>query len=263
MEYLKKIQEKKARGEKIVMLTAYDAITARILEEAEIDAILVGDSYGMVKLGYENTLPVTMEEMLIAVKAVSRGIKKIPVIADMPFLSFHISKEDAIKNAGLFLKESKASAVKVESTESNFDIIEAIIKAEIPVMGHIGIVPQSIYKLGGYRVQGKTEKEAKRLKYIAKKLEEIGCFAIVLEGIVSEVAKEITESLNIPTIGIGAGPFCDGQILVIDDLLGLNPDFIPKHAKKYAELYKIIKEAVINFKNDVLNLKFPGKENYF
>lgn len=262
MKYLKNLQEKKEKGEKIVMLTAYDAITARILEEVGIDAILVGDSYGMVKLGYPNTLPVTFEEMLIVTKAVSNGVKETIIIADMPFLSFHISKEDAIKNAGLFLKETKAQAVKIESTENNLSIIESVIKADIPVMGHIGLTPQLIYKLGGYRIQGRDEKEAKRLIKLARQLEDSGCFAIVLEGIVAEVANEITKNLKIPTIGIGAGPFCDGQILVIDDLLGANPDFVPKHTKVYANLYKIIKDAVINFKNDVINSKFPEKQNY-
>ncbi len=263
MKYIGNLKGKKAKKEKIVMLTAYDAITARILDEIGIDIILVGDSYGMVKLGYETTLPVTMEEMLIITKAVSRGVKNSIVIADMPFLSFHISVEDAIKNAGIFLRETKSQGVKIESHEENLKIIENIIKADIPVMGHIGLTPQSIYRLGGYKIQGRTEESAKKLLKLAKTLEDIGCFAIVLEGIIADVAAEITESLKIPTIGIGAGPHCDGQVLVLDDLLGMNPEFTPKHTKKYANLYEIIKNAVKNFQNDVIKGKFPEKSNYF
>lgn len=181
----------------------------------------------------------------------------------MPFLSFHISVEDAIKNAGIFLRETKSQGVKIESHEENLKIIENIIKADIPVMGHIGLTPQSIYRLGGYKIQGRTEESAKKLLKLAKTLEDIGCFAIVLEGIIADVAAEITESLKIPTIGIGAGPHCDGQVLVLDDLLGMNPEFTPKHTKKYANLYEIIKNAVKNFQNDVIKGKFPEKSNYF
>lgn len=263
MKYIRYLQEKKNRKEKIVMLTAYDTITARILDEAGIDVILVGDSYGMVKLGYETTLPVTMEEMLIITKAVSRAVKNSIIIADMPFLSFHTSIEDAIKNAGIFLKETKSQGVKIESSEKNLQTIESIIKVDIPVMGHIGLTPQSIYRLGGYKIQGRTEESAKKLLKLAKTLEDIGCFAIVLEGIIAEVAAEITDALKIPTIGIGAGPYCDGQVLVLDDLLGMNPEFIPKHTKKYANLYETIKNAVKNFRDEVVSGKFPGKDNYF
>ncbi len=262
MKYISCLKEKKAKHEKIVMLTAYDVITAKILDKIGIDVILVGDSYGMVKLGYENTLPVTMDEMLIITKAVSRGVNESIIIADMPFLSFHISNDDAVRNAGIFLKETKAQGVKIESYEGNLELIKKIIKADIPVMGHIGITPQSIYRLGGYKIQGKTAESAKKLFNLAKNLEDIGCFAIVLEGIVSEVSQKITESLKIPTIGIGAGPYCDGQVLVIDDLLGLNPDFIPKHTKRYADLYNMIRESVLNFKKDVVSGKFPEEVNY-
>ncbi len=262
MRYINYLQKKKENGEKIVMLTAYDAGTAKILDDVGIDAILVGDSYGMVKLGYETTLPVTMEEMLIATKAVSRGVKNSIIIADMPFLSFNTSVDEAIKNAGMFLKETKSQGVKIESTDSNLQIIEMVVKSEIPVMGHIGLTPQSIYRLGGYKIQGKTEEEEEKLLNLALKLQDAGCFAIVLEGIVSEVAKKITKTVNIPTIGIGAGPHCDGQILVIDDLLGMNPEFTPKHTKKYADLHSIIKNAVVKFQKEVENNSFPGKENY-
>ncbi len=259
---IKDLLEKKEKKEKIIMLTAYDYPTARIAEDAGIDVILVGDSYGMVKLGYQTTLPVTMEEMLIATKAVSRAIKNSFLVADMPFLSYQTGAEEAIRNAGKFLKETLAKAVKIECTVSNLNIVKAVVDSDIPVMGHIGLTPQSIYRFSGYRVQGKFAENAEKLYRLALTLEKIGVFSIVLETIPSQLAKDITDSLKIPTIGIGAGPYCDGQVLVIDDLLGLNPDFLPRHAKKYVDLYSIIKQAMENFKKDVKVGNFPSKENY-
>ncbi|MBN1898061.1 MAG: 3-methyl-2-oxobutanoate hydroxymethyltransferase [Spirochaetes bacterium] len=261
MKYINYLLKKKQKKEQITALTAYDHITARILEEAGIDIILVGDSYGMVKLGFDNTLPVTMEQMLTITKAVSTGVKDSIIIADMPFLSFHTNTSDAIKNAGLFLKETKAQGVKIESHKGNLDLIGRVIKADIPVMGHLGLVPQSIYRLGGYKTQGKTAEEALTLISMARQLEDLGCFAIILEGVASEVTQKIAEALRIPIIGIGSGP-CDGQILVLDDLLGCNPDINLKHAKKYANLFQITKQAVVNYKKDIVSGKFPDKTHY-
>jgi len=263
MKYLNHLIEKKKKKEKITMLTAYDFFTAKLIDEAGIDMILVGDSYGMVKLGYETTLPVSMEEMLIATKSVSRGITNSILIADMPFLSYQSSEKDAIFNAARFLKETKAQGVKIESSEHNVSLIEKLVKLDIPIMGHIGLTPQAIYRMGGYKIQGKTAESAKKLYSLAKSLEDAGVFALVLEGMTSECAKKITEDLRIPTIGIGAGPFCDGQVLVFDDMVGLNNKFVPKHSKKYANLWKIMKEAVLSFKKDVEDVRFPSKENSF
>lgn len=262
MKYLNYLLEKKKKNEKITMLTAYDFPTARILEQAGIDAILTGDSYAMVKLGHTTTLPVTFEEMMTITKAVSRGIKESILIFDMPFLSYQCSEEKAVYYAGQALKETATQAVKIESLESNVSLIQKIVDTDIPVVGHIGLTPQSIYKFGGYKVQGKTAEEAKKIYHLAKQLELAGVSAVIMEGITSELAKKITEDLSIPTIGIGAGPYCDGQILVIDDLLGLNPEFMPKHVKKYADLSASISKAVLEYKNDVEKNKFPEKNNY-
>lgn len=262
MKYLNYLIEKKLKHEKITVLTAYDYPTAKILDEVGIDSILVGDSYGNVKLGYVNTLPVTMQEMLIIGKAVSRAVKNSILIMDMPFLSFQVSEADAIYNAGLFLKETGAQAVKIESLETNVELIEALVKHQIPVMGHIGLTPQSIYQLGGYKIQGQDCESAIKIYRLAKSLESAGVCSLVLEGMTAELSQKITEDLKIPTIGIGAGLECDGQVLVIDDLLGMNPDGAPKHAKKYANLYSSIKEAVVQFKNEVETKKFPGPDNY-
>ncbi len=254
--------EKKQKNEKISMLTAYDYISAKIVDEAGIDIILVGDSYGMVKLGYRTTLPVTMEEMLIVSKAVSRSVKESILIIDMPFLSYQASQRDAVLNTGKFLKETNAQAVKIESLDSNVVLIEKLVKLDIPVMGHIGLTPQSINKLGGYMVQGQDAISAKKLYLLAKRLEAAGACSLVLEGMTSECAGKITEDINIPTIGIGAGPYCDGQVLVLDDLLGMNPAFNPKHNKKYADLYNIMKKAVSDYRSDIKALKFPADKNY-
>ncbi|ACX52958.1 3-methyl-2-oxobutanoate hydroxymethyltransferase [Ammonifex degensii KC4] len=247
----------------ITMLTAYDYSLARLVDEAGIDAILVGDSVGNVVLGYPNTLPVTMEEMLHHTRAVVRGVKRALVIGDMPFLSYQVSKEEAIRNAGRFLKEAGAEAVKLEGGEEIAPTVEALVKSGIPVMGHIGLTPQYVHQLGGYRVQGKEAAAARKLIRDAQALAEAGVFALVLECVPQEVAQEITASLPVPTIGIGAGPHCDGQVLVTHDLLGLYGGFTPKFVKRYANLVEEIKKALAAFREEVQNRVFPGPEHSF
>lgn len=262
MKYLDHLLEKKRKNAKIIALTAYDCLTARILDQAGVDIILAGDSYGMVKLGYETTLPVTMEEMLIMARAVSRGVSESILVIDMPFLSFHVSEADTIKNAGLFLKETKAQAVKLECTEHNIALAEKLAKTDIPVMGHIGLTPQSVYRMSGYRVQGKDAESAGRIYRLARDLENAGIFSLVLEGMAAEAAGRITEDLRIPTIGIGAGPFCDGQVLVIDDLLGLTEAPGPRHAARYADFFSLTQKAVADFMKDVAHGAFPKQEHF-
>ena len=257
------IGKKKREGEKIAMLTAYDYQTASLLDRAGVDILLVGDSLGMVVLGYDNTLPVTVQEVLHHVKAVNRGRKRALLVADMPFLSFHTGIADAIRNAGLLVKEGGAEAVKIEGGRKRRDIVKALVDAEIPVMGHIGLTPQSINVMGGYRVQGKTVEVGLSLLKDAETLQEAGAFALVLEGVPYEVAGLITEKLRIPTIGIGAGENCDGQVLVINDMVGLTPPPLPKFVRKYACLRAEMERAVSDFISDVKNLKFPGdNESY-
>ncbi|PLV60112.1 3-methyl-2-oxobutanoate hydroxymethyltransferase [Thermotoga sp. KOL6] len=254
---------KKMKGkEKIVMITAYDAPSARIAQDAGIDIILVGDSLGNNVLGYKDTIPVTMEEMLIHVAAVRRGAPNAFIVADMPFLSYQISMEKAVENAGKFLKVG-ANAVKIEGGEEFGDLVQKLVDSGIPVMGHIGLTPQFVNRFGGYRVQGKTEESEEYLLRSAKELEKRGAFAIVLELVVERVAKEITESIAIPTIGIGAGRFCDGQVLVWHDLLGMNPDFSPRFSKKYLDLYSVILDALQTFKKEVKEGSFPSEEHIF
>jgi 3-methyl-2-oxobutanoate hydroxymethyltransferase len=251
----------KERGERFVMLTAYDAPTARILDEAGIPVLLVGDSVGNNILGYDTTVPVTMEDMLHHTKAVVRGVKDAMVVGDMPFLSFHLSAEDAIRNAGRFLKEAGAHAVKLE--RPRVDIAAAIVETGIPVMGHIGLGPQSVHAMGGYRVQGRTDEEARKLLDEAQALDKVGAFALVLEGIPSAVARQITQTVSIPTIGIGAGPDCDGQVLVITDLLGMGSGRYPKFAKPYVNLRKVITKAVTEFKDEVEQGTFPDADHSY
>lgn len=241
---------KKNRGEKITMLTAYDYQTAKILDEADIDAILVGDSLGMVVYGDKNTLNVTVEDIIRHTKAVSNGAKRSLIIADMPFASYQISPEDAARNAVRLVSEGGAQAVKLEGGSDFADAIKLILKCQIPVMGHLGLTPQSIYKFGGYKMQGKTKSDADKLLEEAKLLEGLGVFSIVLECVPDEVAKEITNQLSIPTIGIGAGLHCDGQVQVINDILGLTEN-LPRHAKKYADLSLEIQKAAAEYKKDV------------
>lgn len=257
-----KIREKKKKDEKITMLTAYDYPTAKLLEETDIDAILVGDSVGNTVLGYENTIPVSMEEMIHHTKAVARGLENPLLIGDMPFLSYQTSVEEAVNNAGKFIKEGKAEAVKIEGGSEYIEQIEKIIDAGIPVMGHLGLTPQKIHQFGGYQPRGKSIEEAKKIYEDAKKLEELGVFSLVLESVPKELAKKITENLEIPTIGIGAGPDCDGQVLVFHDLLGWS-DFKPKFVKHYADLSSSIKEALEKFKSEVKSGKFPNSDHSY
>jgi len=268
METKKKIttpclRKMKKQGEKISCLTAYDWITASLLDDAGVDLILVGDSGAMVFAGHENTLPITIDQMIYHTQAVTRGVQHALVIADMPFLSYQISPEDAVRNAGRFLKEGGAEGVKVEGGSPMAETIRKMTSVGIPVMGHLGLTPQSIRLFGSYRVRGKEEAEAEEVKRDAKILEEAGVFSIVLEKIPSTLAKEITLSISIPTIGIGAGPDCDGQILVTHDMLGLFEAFKPKFVKRYAELAQTIREAVANYTREVKAEKYPSsKESY-
>ena len=253
----------KKEGNKISMLTAYDYSTAKLLDEAGVDSILVGDSLGMVILGYENTLQVTVDDMIHHTKAVTRGVKRAYVIADMPFLSYHISVEETIRNAGRMIQEANAHAVKLEGGREVVDKIEALIKAQIPVMGHLGLTPQSVNMMGGFKVQGKDELQAKTILEDAKLLQEAGVFAIVLECVPAKLAKLISESIDIPTIGIGAGKDCDGQVLVIQDMLGMYSDFTPKFVKKYCEVGSVIKDAVKEYKEEIQAGLFPEEIHTF
>ncbi len=257
------LQEKKQRGEKIVMLTAYDEPMARMIDEAGIDIVLVGDSVGMVILGYNSTVSVTIEEMIHHTKAVRRGIKRAFLIGDLPFMSYQASTEEAIRNAGRFMKEAGCDAVKLEGGEEMADKVESIVRAGIPVLGHIGLTPQTISKLSGYRIQGRNFASAKKLLRDAATLEEAGAFGIVLECIPHQLAKIITEHTSFITIGIGAGPCCDGQVLVIHDLLGLFEKFVPKFVKVYVHLAPQIKEAITQFKQEVESGIFPNTEHAF
>ena len=257
------IKEMKQKGEKIAMLTAYDYPTAKIIDEAGIPLILVGDSLGMVVLGYESTIPVTMEEMLHHTKAVVRGTKQAMVVGDMPFMSYHVSADDALYNAGRFIQEGGAQAVKLEGGVSVMEKVTRLVGCGIPVMGHIGFTPQSIHQLGGFKVQGKTPEAAQRLLEDAIALEEAGAFAIVLETIPAQLARIITARVSIPTIGIGAGIYCDGQVQVISDILGSYTDFVPKHAKQYAKLSDIISKAVNQYQSEVKAGSFPTEKQSF
>jgi 3-methyl-2-oxobutanoate hydroxymethyltransferase len=259
----KSFLEFKQKKEKIAVLTAYDFHTARILDQIGIDCILVGDSANMVFYGYPNTLSITMEVMLYHTKAVANAAKRALVVGDMPFMSYQVSAEQAIANAGRFLKEGNAEAVKIEGGLEFFDTVRKIVIAGIPVMGHIGLVPQSIHKFGSYAVQGKTPEKEKYLLDSALALQEAGCFTMVLEAVPAKLAKKITESLQIPTIGIGAGADCDGQVLVINDILGLFEEFKPKFVRQYAKLSEEIRKAVKNYLEDVKKGKFPSTEESF
>ncbi len=258
---INKIQDLKTAGEKIVMLTAYDYSTAKVVDEAGAHLILVGDTLGMVVLGYDSTLPVTMGDMLHHVKAVVRGARNALVVGDLPFMSYQVSVEEAVRNAGRMLKEGGCRAVKLEGGVVMAETTRRIVNCGIPVMGHIGLTPQSINQLGGHRVQGKTPEAAKRLVEDALALEQAGAFAIVLELVPIQLAKLITSKLRIPTIGIGAGPFCDGQVLVINDMLGLFTDFVPKHTKLYAKLASTMKTAISEYCAEVKSGTFPSGEH--
>ena len=251
----------KERGERFTMLTAYDFPTARIVDEAGIPVILVGDSLAQNVLGYDTTLPVTMEEMLHHTRAVARGAKNAMIVADMPFLSYQTSVEDGIRNAGRFLKEAGAHAVKLEGP--SYQLAAALVEHGIPVMGHLGLTPQSVHAMGGYRVQGRSEEDATRILDESGQLEKSGIFSLVLEGIPSGLAERITSTIHVPTIGIGAGPHCDAQVLVLTDLLGLGFGTYPKFAKPYADLHTEITNAVQAFARDVVAGDFPDEAHSY
>jgi 3-methyl-2-oxobutanoate hydroxymethyltransferase len=260
---IKSFQEAKDKGEKITMLTAYDYSMAKILDESGVESILVGDSLGMVFQGHSSTLSVTVDEMIYHTKAVVKGVKRALVIADMPFMSYHVSVEEAVRNAGRLVKEGGAEAVKLEGGKNIIDNVKAIVDAQIPVIGHLGLTPQSVNAFGGFKVQGKEEKNARQIIEDAKLLEEAGAFAIVLECVPSKLAKLISKSLHIPTIGIGAGNECDGQVLVINDLLGMFNDFIPKFVKQYAQLNQNVISSVQTYNNEVKSGDFPTEKHTF
>ena len=257
------LRDKKAKQEKISMLTSYDYSTAGLVDQAGLDMILVGDSLGMVVLGYENTLSVTMDDMVHHTRAVVRGTKNAMVVADMPFLSYHVSTKEAVRNAGRFIQEGGAQAVKLEGGVERVEAVKAILDAQIPVMGHIGLTPQSVNQFGGFKVQGKDLETARKLLRDAQALDKAGVFSIVLECVPSALAKKITEEVSVPTIGIGAGPDCDGQVLVINDMLGMFSGFVPKFVKKYVDLQPLIMEALKAYKKEVEEGSFPGPEHGF
>ena len=249
---------RKAAGPKIVCLTAYDHPTAKILDEGGIDIILVGDSLGMVVLGYETTVPVTMDEMIHHPRAVTRAVTRALVVGDMPYFSFHLSADETIRNASRFLKEGGAAAVKIEgASRKRLKLVEAMVGAEIPVMGHVGLTPQSIHHLGRYQVKGTAAEGARRIVDDAANLERAGAFAVVLESVPVEVAAAVTRSLKIPTIGIGAGPACDGQVLVFHDMMGFSNGYMPKFVRKYADIHGVMSGAVQAYASEVREGRFP------
>lgn len=258
------LQAKKARKEKIVALTAYDFPVAKIVDEVGVDLILVGDSLGMVVLGYPNTIPVTMDEMIHHTKAVTRATRRALVIGDMPYFSFHLSVDDSIANASRFLKEAGAKGVKIEgASKKRLKLIKAMVEAEIPVMGHVGLTPQSIHHLGQFKVRGGEAAEANKIIDDALNIEKAGAFAVILECIPEDLAGIITRKLKVPTIGIGAGPRCDGQILVFHDLVGLSNGYNPKFVKKYADLQTVITQAVKKYSEEVRQGIFPDEEHSY
>jgi 3-methyl-2-oxobutanoate hydroxymethyltransferase len=257
------LKKLKQAGQKICMVTAYDATFARILDDAGADVILVGDSVGMVVQGHDSTLPVTMEQMVYHCSAVTRGSRRAHVVGDMPFMSYQASSEDAVRNAGRLVAEGGVGSVKLEGGEEFAETVSRIVRASIPVMGHLGLTPQSVHKMGGYVVQGRDEQTARKILSDAIALQEAGCYALVLEGVPLELAQQITARLSIPTIGIGAGVHCDGQVLVCYDLLGLNPDFKPKFVKQYATLYQTAKDAASTYFSEVREEAFPDEEHSF
>ncbi|MBI2907257.1 MAG: 3-methyl-2-oxobutanoate hydroxymethyltransferase [Chloroflexi bacterium] len=255
------IRDMKQKGQKITMLTAYDYSTAKLVDEAGVPLILVGDSLGMVMLGYESTIPVTMDEMVHHIKAVVRGARNALIVGDLPFMTYTVSVEDALRNAARFIQEGGCQAVKLEGGVNVADTVRRVVECGIPVMGHIGLTPQSINVLSGYKVQGRSPEAAARLLKDAKALEEAGAFSVVLESVPIPLSKLITEKLTIPTIGIGAGMHCDGQVQVVHDMLGLFADFIPRHAKQYARLGDTIKQAVATYVAEVRDGTFPAEKN--
>ena len=258
------LHKKKKDGEKISALTAYDYPIAKIVDQSGVDLILVGDSLGMVVLGYENTIPVTMEEMIHHTKAVTRAVKRALVVGDMPYFSFHLTKEETITNASRFLKEAGAHAVKIEgASEKRLNLVKAMVEAEIPVMGHVGLTPQSISHLGRFKVEGKNERDAQGILEDALNLQKAGVFAVILECIPMELARIVTKKLDIPTIGIGAGPYCDGQILVFHDLVGFLNGYLPKFVKRYVHLHEVLSQAVGDYCMDVRGGDFPDDSHSY
>ncbi len=260
---INQIRNMKQKGEKITMLTSYDYSTAKIVDEVGIPLILVGDSLGMVVLGYESTVPVTMEEMLHHTKAVVRGTKQAMIVGDMPFMTYHTSVDEALRNAARFIQEAGAQAVKLEGGVTIVEKVRRIVECGIPVMGHIGLTPQSILQFGGYKIQGRTPEAAVKMLKDAQALEEAGVFAIVLETVPTPLATLITQKISVPTIGIGAGIGCDGQIQIINDMLGLFTDFVPKHAKQYVKLADIMSSAITEYHNEVKAGSFPTAKHSF
>jgi 3-methyl-2-oxobutanoate hydroxymethyltransferase len=257
------LRKMKQAGERISMLTAYDASFARLLDRAGIEVLLVGDSLGMVFQGHDTTLPVTMDQMVYHCAAVTRATERAQVVGDLPFGTYQASADEAVKNAMRLVAEGGVEAVKLEGGAEYADVVRRIVRAGVPVMGHIGLTPQSVHKLGGYVVQGRTEEKAAKLLADAKALEEAGCYSLILEMMPAELSADITRSVNIPVIGIGAGAGCDGQVLVIYDLLGMNPDFSPKFVKKYLDLGVLIREAAQKFRDEVRHGQFPAEEHTF
>lgn len=257
------IVKMKGTRRKIVVVTAYDYPFASIADRAGIDVILVGDSGGMVSLGYDSTIPVTMDEMMVMSKAVSKAVKNSLAIGDMPFMSFQVSKEDAVRNAARFIKEGGMHAVKIEGGKDFAETVRAIVRAGIPVMCHVGLTPQTATLWQGYKVQGKDGVSARKIVEDAQELEAAGAFAVVLEMVTEEVAQMVTEKISIPTIGIGSGKYCDGQVMVLHDILGLYDKFTPKFARRYADLGRIAFESLVNYRNDVQSGNFPAAENIF
>ena len=257
------IQRKKQEGRKITLLTAYDYPSGRLIDEAGVDIILIGDSLAMTVLGYESTVPITMDEMVHHAKAVKRGVKYGLIVGDMPFMTYNIGEKETVRNAGKFIKEGGCGAVKIEGGIEMAAIVKTLVKAGIPVLGHIGLTPQTATQLGGFKVQGKDAKSAQRLIDSALALEKAGCFAVILECVPDKLAKLITEKLEIPTIGIGAGVYCDGQALVTNDMIGLFDRFTPKFVKKYADLWPLLLNAFKRYKDEVEGGKFPTEEHSF
>jgi 3-methyl-2-oxobutanoate hydroxymethyltransferase len=260
---IQSLQDKKSQGQPIVALTAYDYATARVVDEAGVDIILVGDSLAMVVMGYDSTLPVTMDEMLLHTRAVRRAVRQAMVVADMPFGSYQVSTEEGVANATRFLKEAGAQAVKIEGGASRLNLVKRLTDAEIPVVAHLGLTPQSVHRMSGYRVQGKSVAAIHHLVKDALALEAAGAFAVVLEGIPSEVAQRITAALHIPAIGIGAGPHCDGQILVLHDLINLSFSTPAKFVRRYGDAAALITDAVVRYRKDVEARQFPGEEESY
>ena len=253
----------KERGERFTMLTAYDSLSAHLIDEAGIPLILVGDTLGMVMLGYDSTVPVTMDEMLHHTRAVRRGVSNAMIVGDMPFMSYQGSTEDGMRNAGRFLKEAGANCIKLEGGGRVADLVDRLTDSGIPVMGHLGLTPQSVNQFGGYRVQGRSDEQAHRIVQDAKDLEAAGAFAVVLECVPTTLAAEVTASLEVPTIGIGAGPHCDGQVLVFHDFLGINTGHVAKFVKKYADLGPQIRDAAKRFDQEVKSGAYPGPDHSY